>query len=59
MTQNTKHTNGNDVTQNREQQKYPARRYGNRVCMSMETPTPRRNDKWEQYDTKHKKHKVI
>ena len=59
MTQNTKHTNGNDVTQNRERQKYLARKYGNNVRMSVETPTPRKNDKWERCDTKQKMHKFI
>jgi hypothetical protein len=53
VTQNTKHTNGNDVTQNTERQKYLARKYGSSVRMNVETPTPQRNDKWEQRDTKH------
>ena len=47
MTQNTKHTNGNNVTQNRKQPKDLAIKYGNSVCMSVETPAPQRNDKWE------------
>jgi hypothetical protein len=48
-----------DVTQHREQQKYQARKYGNSVCMSVETPTPQRNDKWDWCDTKYKTHKFI
>ena len=54
VTQNTKHTNGNNVTQNREQQKYLARKFDNSVRMCVETPTPWRNDKWERCDTRHK-----
>ena len=56
VTQNTKHTNTNNVTQNREQQKYL---YSKIVCMYVKISTPRRNDKWEQCDTKHKTHKFI